>query len=149
MIKTFHDSTFGGHSGQLGILKRLKKLFYWPLMKQMVIDYVSRCDVCKRSKDENVTYPGLLQPLPIPNQAWRDISMDFIKGLPSSKGKDTILVVVDRLTKSAHFIALSHPFTAAQVAEKFWKRVHALHGIPETIVTDRDKIFLSNFWQAL
>lgn len=118
-------------------------------MKQMVIDYVSRCDVYKRSKDENVAYPGLLEPLPIPNQVWRDISMDFIERLPSSKGKDTILVVVDRLTKSAHFIALSHPFTAVQVAEKFWKRVHTLHGTPETVVTDRDKIFLSNFRQAL
>lgn len=101
------------------------------------------------SKDENVPYPGLLQPLPIPNQAWAHMSMDFIEGLPRSKGKDTILVVVDRFTKSAHFIALSHPYTVVIVADKFWKKIHTLHGALETIMTDRDKIFLSNFWQAL
>lgn len=149
LIETFHDSSIGGHSGQLGTLERLGQLFYWPLMKQMVIQHVSECEVCQRNKDENVAYPGLLQPLPIPDQAWRHISMDFIEGLPKSQGKDVIFVVVDKLTKSAHFMALALPFTALEVANKFWKRVHTLHGSPETIVSDRDKKFLSNFWQAL
>lgn len=75
--------------------------------------------------------------------------MDFIEGLPKSKRKDAIFVVVDRMTKSAHFMALAHPFTAVDVANKFWKRVHTLHGTLESIVSDRDVIFLSNFWQAL
>lgn len=75
--------------------------------------------------------------------------MDFVEGLPESKSKDFILVVVDRFTKYAHFIALAHPYTAATVASLFWKRIHSLHGIPESIVTDRDKVFVSNFWQAL
>lgn len=115
----------------------------------MVIEYVSSCDVFHRSKDDNAAYPGLLQPLPIPNHAWSHISMDFIEGLNKSKNREVILVVVDRFTKYAHFIALKHPYTTATVAEVFWKRVHSLHGTPETIVTDRDKIFLSIFWQAL
>nr|XP_016489435.1 PREDICTED: uncharacterized protein LOC107809347 [Nicotiana tabacum] len=94
------------------------------------------------SKDDHMAYPGLLQPLPIPNQAWSHISMDFIEGLPKSKNKEVILVVVDRLTKYAHFIALTHPYTAVFVVEVFWKKIHCLHGIPESIVIDRDKLSL-------
>jgi len=75
--------------------------------------------------------------------------MDFISGLPKSKGKETILVVVDRRTKFAHFMTLAHLFIAIIVAHKFLKHVHTRHGLPESIVTDRDKLFLSNFWQAL
>nr|XP_016437391.1 PREDICTED: uncharacterized protein LOC107763413 [Nicotiana tabacum] len=96
-----------------------------------------------------MAYPGLLQPLPIPNQAWSHISMDFIEGLPRSKNKEVILVVVDRLTKYAHFITLAHPYTAVSVAEVFWKKIHRLHGISESVVIDRDNVFLSHFWQAL
>lgn len=66
------------------------------------------CEVCKRCKSETVAYPGLLQPLPIPDQAWESISMDFIEGLLKSEGRDNILVVVDRLTKFAYFIGLTH-----------------------------------------
>lgn len=124
-------------------------MFYWPGMRQMVIQHAESCDVCQRSKEENVPYPGLLQPLPIPDQAWRHVSMNFIKGLPKSGGKDVILVVVDRRTKFAHFMPWSHPFTAINVAAKFFKHIHTLHGLPKSIVSDRDSIFFSNFWQNL
>jgi hypothetical protein len=106
-----HCSAIGGHSGMRATYQRIKCLFHWPGLKQWVQTKVAACPVCQRSKHENCKYPGLLDPLPIPDMAWTHISMDFIEGLPKSNGKDVILVVVDRLTKYAHFIALSHPYT--------------------------------------
>lgn len=94
LIQTFHDSNLGGRSGQLGTFKRLSLLFYWPTMKQMVVQFVSECEVCHRNKDENAPYLCLLQPVPIPDQSWRQISLDFIEGLPKSSGKDVIFVVL-------------------------------------------------------
>ena len=92
---------------------------------------------------------GLLQPLPIPQHNWTDISMDFIGRLPRAKGRDTIMVVVDRFTKYAHFMALSHPFIAKDVAIIFLKEVVRLHGFPASIISDRNQIFLSKFWREL
>lgn len=85
-------------------------------MKQDFYDYILGCDVCKQCKHENVKYPGLLQPLLLPEQPWSHISMDFIEGLPNSKGMKVIWVVVDRLTKYGHFITLKHPYTAEELA---------------------------------
>jgi hypothetical protein len=87
--------------------------------------------------------------LPIPCQVWNDIILDFIKGLPISHGKDTILVVVDRLSKYAYFMSLTHPFTARVIAEKFMEGVVKLHRMPQSIVNNHDPIFISNFWQEL
>ncbi|KAG8483504.1 hypothetical protein CXB51_022371 [Gossypium anomalum] len=102
-----------------------------------------------RCKGETVAYPGLLQSLPVPNRAWSVISLDFIEGLPNSNRKNSILVVVDHLTKYGHFVALSHPYTAKEVAQEFLNNVYKLHGMPDAIISDRDKIFVSTFWQEL
>ncbi|KAL0340888.1 UNVERIFIED_CONTAM: Transposon Ty3-G Gag-Pol polyprotein [Sesamum radiatum] len=105
--------------------------------------------IVQKAKAERVPYPGLLQPLPVPHQAWSSVSMDFVEGLPKSEGRNCIMVVVDRFTKYSHFLALTHPFSAELVARIFMDNVYKLHGLPTNIVTDRDKIFTSSFWKEL
>jgi hypothetical protein len=96
-----------------------------------------------------MTPAGLLQTLSVPSQVWDEISMDFVEGLPKSNGKEAILVVVDQLTKYAHFLPLRHPFTAATVAGVFFHEVVRLHGVPSIIISDRDRVFMSFFWREL
>jgi hypothetical protein len=127
----------------------MKKLFCWKGLKTAVDDFVRQCSVCQHSKHEHIKSPGKLQPLPVPVAPWQDISLDFVEGLPKSDGFDSILVVVDRLTKFAHFIPLRHPFSAAQVAQALWDNVIKLHGVPLTMVSDRDKIFTSAMWREI
>ncbi|GKE22302.1 retrotransposon-related protein [Tanacetum coccineum] len=149
MVLRFHSSAVGGHSGVQATFKRLSSFFYWNGMRKSVKEVVRTCDVCQMNKSDLSAYPGLLQPLPIPNQIWQDISMDFIDSLPVSQGKSTVLVVVDRLSKQAHFIPVTHPYTAKVIAQLFLDNNYKLHGLPKTIVSDRDKIFLSLFWHSL
>ncbi|KAJ0440472.1 putative nucleotidyltransferase, Ribonuclease H [Helianthus annuus] len=149
LLQEAHDTPIGGHGGFLKTYKRLSSRYYWLKMKQDVKLFVQQCVICQQQKYQTLSPAGLLQPLPIPNQIWEDISMDFIIGLPPSSRFDTILVVVDRLSKYAHFLSLSHPFTAKGVASVFCKEIIRLHGFPRSIVSDRDVVFLSNFWQEL
>jgi hypothetical protein len=141
LVEAFHDSPMGGHSGATVTYKRLVSHFSWPGVKKDVKLHVSYCDVCQ-SKPEHLYPAGLLQPIPIPDRAWHTIHMDFIKGLPQSAQYNTILVVVDRLTKLAHCIALAHPYTASMVAEVFLQHIYKLHGCPSVIISDRDKLSL-------
>ncbi|WKA08976.1 hypothetical protein VitviT2T_026656 [Vitis vinifera] len=147
LLYEVHDSKVGGHSGILRTYRRLQQQFYWPKIHKVVQEYVQKCEVCQRIKPKTKAPAGLLQPLPIPTQVWEDITLDFIERLPTSHGKDTILVVVDRLRKFAHFIPLTHPFTAKVVAENFIEGVVKLHGMPRSIISDRDPIFINKFWQ--
>ena len=87
--------------------------------------------------------------MPIPTQVWTNISMDFIDGLPSSKGKTVLFMVVDRLSKYAHFIPMSHPYIAPKVAQTFFENAFKLHGMPSLIVCDRDSTFISAFWKEI
>lgn len=136
-----------GHQGVLKTYQRLKRCFYWQSMKQDIKKFVSKCAVCQQNKYETIAPLGLLQPFPIPEKIWTSISMDFIVGLPNCKGKTMIMVVVDRLSKFAHFIALSHPYTAASIAHTFVEHVFKLHSMPSNIVSDGDSVFLCQFWQ--
>jgi hypothetical protein len=116
-------------------------------MKHDILTFVVECDVCQSNKGETIKSLGTLQPLPIPPAIQRDISMDFIVGLPKSSNKLVIMVVVDHISKYAHFCALQHPFTASTVAQIFMDNIFKLHGMPHSIVSDRDPTFTSNFWQ--
>jgi hypothetical protein len=149
ILQALHSSGIGGHSGIQGTYHRVKQLFAWPALKKSVQQYVQSCEICQQAKTEHVKYPGLLQPLPIPQQAWEIVSLDFIEGLPSSENYNTILVVVDKFTKYGHFLALSHPFTALKVAQLFFSQIYKLHGLPRMIISDRDRIFTSTLWQEL
>lgn len=145
LIKAIHSSQGGGHSRVQASTHRAKCHFYWPSMIIEIKQAVLECDTCQRCKGEHIAYPGLLQPLLEPQHAWSHIFMDFIEGLPTSGGKNVILVMVDRFTKYGHFL----PYSAETVAKLFLDNIYKLHGMLQSIVTDRDKIFTSEFWQGL
>ena len=149
LLREYHDSPLGGHAGELKTYLRLAGEWYWEGMRRQVTRYVRECKVCQQAKTSNLSPAGLLQNLLIPSQVWEHVTMDFIEGLPRSKEVDTILVVVDRLTKFGHFVALKHPFTVFQVADKFVKEIIKLHGFPTSIVSDRDTVFMSVFWREI
>jgi hypothetical protein len=149
VLLELHTSPVGGHSGFLKTYHRVKKDFFWDGFKTNVQRFVAECVICQQNKVETIKTPGLLQPLSIPSQRWEEASMDFIIGLPKSEGKSVIMVIVDRLTKYAHFCALSHPFKASTVATAFMETVQKLHGSPKIIVSDRDPIFTRHFWTEL
>jgi len=142
LIATFHSSAIRGHSGVLATYNRLTRHFYWKGMKKDVDSYVQQCSVCQQAKHNHSHPAGLLQPLPIPDGVWQDLSMDFIEGLPKSEGYSVILVVVDRLTKFAHFLPVKHSYTAVSIAKVFLDNIVKMHGLPKIIVTDRDTILL-------
>lgn len=114
-------------------------------MKTFIKDMVQHCTVCQQAKPERVAYPGLLQPLPVPSLPWEMVTMDFIEGFPTSGRYNCILVVIDKLSKYGHFIPLQHQFTAQTVAGAFLDSAYKLHGMPLSIVSDREKIFTSVF----
>src|SRR3984885_6737072 len=111
----------------------VKKEFFWDGLKSDIQKFVMECLVCQQNKVETIKASGLLQPLSIPSQCWEEVSMDFITSLPKSEGKSFIMVVVDRLTKYAHFCALSPPFKASTVSTAFMETIQKLHGNPKII----------------
>jgi hypothetical protein len=149
VMSALHDSAVGGHSGFPVTYRRIKSNFAWPGMKHQIREFVQGCQICQQAKPERVKYPGLLLPLPVPKQAWQTVSLDFISGLPPTGKGNCILVVVDKLSKYAHFMILKHPFTALTVAKTFLSEVYRLHGLPTAIISDRDPIFTSRLWQEL
>ncbi|KFK28310.1 hypothetical protein AALP_AA8G499800 [Arabis alpina] len=149
LLHEFHNSRMGGHGGVLKTQRHLGALFYWQGMMADIKTFVAECVVCQKHKYSTLAPSGLLQPLPIPTQVWEDISLDFVEGLPKSEGFDAILVVVDRLTKYAHFIKLQHPFGAKEIAAVFIQEIVRLHGYPSTMVSDRDTLFTGMFWTEL
>jgi hypothetical protein len=118
-------------------------------MKHDIHNFVAECDVCQCNKGEIMKAPSTLQLLSIPPTIWRDISMYFIVGLPKLGNKSVIMVIVEHLSKHAHFCSLQHPFTTSIVAQIFMDQVFKLHGMSHSIVSNQDTTFTSNFWQYL
>ena len=119
-------------------------------MKKDIAEYVAVCDVCQRLNAEHQKPAGLLQPLSIPERKWDKLGMDFITVLPRTRsGYDSIWVVVDHLTKVAHFIPVKTTYTSAKLAKIYMTRIVCLHGVPRTIVSDRGTQFTSKFWNQL
>jgi hypothetical protein len=117
IVKSRHNSLLAGHPSQAKTLALVRRCFTWPAMKQFVNCYVEGCDSCQRTKSSTLKPLGTLEPLPIPAGPWTDISYDMITDLPISAGHDTILTVIDRLTKMAHFIACKKTMTTNQLAD--------------------------------
>jgi hypothetical protein len=145
-----HDAPLAGHFGEDKTIAAIKRKYYWPGLSNAVRRYVKSCDICQRVKASQQRPGGLLQPLPIPEKRWEDISMDFIVQLPKTlRGHDAIFVVVDRLTKRAHFIPTVTTANAPSVAQLFVSEIFRLHGLPRSITCDRDVRFTSKFWSSL
>ena len=150
VLEEAHKSHLSFHPGATKMYHDLKKSFWWQGMKREVAEYVSRCLVCQKAKVEHQRPSGKLQSLNIPVWKWDEISMDFVSGLPrTKKGKEAIWVIVDRLTKSAHFIPICMTYKMEKLAELYIKEVVRLHGVPTSIVSDRDPRFTSRFWVSL
>ncbi|WVZ76145.1 hypothetical protein U9M48_024143 [Paspalum notatum var. saurae] len=140
ILKEAHETAYSIHPGSEKIYQDLKQKFWWYGMKCEVAEYVALCDKPAR----------LLRPLKIPEWKWEEIGMDFIVGLPRTQGGfDSIWVVVDRLTKSAHFISVKTTYSGAKLVELYMSRIVCLHGVPKKIVSDRGTQFTSHFWKRL
>ncbi|XP_040870975.1 uncharacterized protein [Glycine max] len=148
-LTEYHAIPTGGHMGVAKTVARLSENFQWQGLRQDVAEFVARCMECQQTKCETKRVAGLLCPLPVPARPWEDLSLDFITGLPPCQGKTVILVVVDRFSKGIHLGSLPTTHTAHMVASLFVDIVVKLHGIPRSLVSDRDPLFVSHFWQNL
>jgi hypothetical protein len=143
ILEETHKSGFSIHPGSTKMYHDLKKGYWWPNMKAEIADFISCCLVCQQVKIEHQKPGGLLQPLEIPKWKWEHITMDFVDALPrNQRGQDSIWVIVDRLTKSAHFILVKSTYKAPQYEAIFMEKIVKLHGVPLSIVSDRDPISL-------
>ncbi|GJX79544.1 putative reverse transcriptase domain-containing protein, partial [Tanacetum coccineum] len=145
-----HKSKYSIHSGSDKMYQDMKKLYWWPNMKADIATYVSKCLTCAKVKAEHQRPSGLLVQPKIPEWKWDNITMDFVTKLPkTSQGYDTIWVIVDRLTKSAIFTPMRETDPMDKLARIYLKEVVTRHGIPVSIICDRDPRFASNFWRSL
>ncbi|KAL4308140.1 hypothetical protein GQ457_01G026660 [Hibiscus cannabinus] len=145
-----HSSPFAMHPGSTKMYRDLKGECYWVGLKKDVAEFVSKCMVCQRVKAEHQFPSGLLQPLKIPEWKWERITMDFVTGLPMTPlKKDYVWVIVDRFTKCAHFLPVHTTYTYDKLAELYIREIVRLHGVPKSIVSDRDPKFTSRFWESL
>ena len=145
-----HSSWYSIHLGATKMYRDLKQHFWWSRMKRDIADFISKCPNCQQVKYEHQRPRGTLQRMPILEWKWERIAMEFVVGLPKTMGKyDSIWVIVDRLTKSAHFIPVKVTYNAEKLAKLYISEVVRLHGVPLSIISDRGTQFTSKFWKTL
>ncbi|KAK1646343.1 hypothetical protein QYE76_064148 [Lolium multiflorum] len=150
ILREAHQTPYSIYPGSTKMYMDLKELFWWNNMKREIAQYVAECHTCQRVKAEHQSPAGQLQPLPIPEWKWEEIGMDFITGLPTTNTKkDMIWVIVDRLTKSAHFLAVNQQDKGEKLIDLYIKEIVSKHGVPKKIVSDRGSVFTSAFWKQL
>ncbi|KAI5316249.1 hypothetical protein L3X38_045425 [Prunus dulcis] len=150
ILEEAHSSAFAMHPGSTKMYHTLREHYWWPFMKKEIAEYVRKCLVCQQVKAERQKPSGLLQPLPVPEWKWEHITMDFVFKLPRTRNKhDGVWVIVDRLTKSAHFLPVRANYTLTKLAQLFIDEIVRLHGVPVSITSDRDPRFTSRFWTKL
>jgi len=146
LIRDAHGGSLASHYGENKTFIMLRGHYYWPGIVKDVQDILKRCGTCQVTISHFSPH-GLCTPVPIPTIRWVDVSMNFILGLPKTqRNKDSIFVIVDRLSKMSHFIPCNKTNDATHIAELYFREVARLHGIPRSIVYDRDSKFLSHFW---
>jgi hypothetical protein len=150
ILREAHETPYSIHPGSTKMYMDLKELFWWNNMKQEIARFVSECHTCQMVKVEHQSPAGLMQPLTIPEWKWEEIGMDFITGLPITLSKkDMIWVIVDSLTKSAHFLAINQKDSGEKLVKLYVQEIVSKHGVPKTIVSDRGSVFTSAFWKQL
>ena len=148
LLKECHDGPVAGHRGVKPTLAELVKNYYWPNLRDDVEQYVKSCVTCQQNRTQFRKEAGLLRPMSIPTKCWESVSMDFMTHLPESKGFDSIMVVVDRVSKMAHFVPTRDTATTQEIGRLYFDKVVKHHGMQKSIILDRDPKFTSRFWRA-
>jgi hypothetical protein len=149
LLKEKHSGGLVGNFGHDKTFAKLRESYFWPGMRLEVKKFVEKCRICQHSKRRKQN-AGFYQPLPIPERLWDEISMDFVLGLSrTQRGVDSIFVVVERFSKMAHFIPCQKTSDATHIANLFFKEIVRLHGLPKSIVLERDTKFIGHFWRTL
>ena len=154
ILHELHDATYSGHPGYTRTLNAVAAAFWWPHMSKTIRKYVASCPTCQATKPSTLPPPGLLQPHSVPSRPWSHVSLDHITDLPPSPSPDgstydSIATFVDMFSKQAHFAPCNKTISAPQLATLFLSNVYRLHGLPSTLVSDRDPRFTSTFWSSL
>lgn len=150
ILEEGHRSSVSIHSGATKMSLDLRKMFWWPGMNKEIEKFMYACLTCKKSKIKYKKSLGLMRPVSIPEWKWDNISTDFVSRLSMTvKNYDTIWVIMDRLTKSAHFIPMRLDYPLERLAKLYIKRIVSLHDISSNIISDRDLRFMSRFLESL
>ena len=141
VVQLHHDIPAAGHGGRWKMVELVTRNYWWPGVTRDVGKYVERCDLCQRMKNRAEEPAGKLKLSEVPQKTWTHLTVDFITKLPVVAGKDAVLVVCDRLSKMTHFVATTEGTSAEGLARLFWDNVWKLHGLPESVVSDRGPQF--------